>query len=947
MRTAAFYCLLLGVIGTTPAFGAELPEGFELELVAGGLDFPITMAMDPEGNPYVGSKDGMVWRVEGGELVEVLDLREEVNGQGDRGLISIALDPDFADNGFLYLLFTADPEYGSPDESGTSATAGRLVRYTVEGHIHEGETEVHWEAADPTSRLVLFGETLEEGFPACSITHSVGSLRFGADGALFISAGEGAHFDYYADIGQDLSEEDEVCTSLFGPDQDIGAMRAQALWSPGGKILRIDPATGLAMPDNPNHTGDPSEVTSKVFASGLRNPWRIAVDPIDGGVWVGDVGEARWEELDYAAGGENFGWPCYEGPADNPQYLTAEPTISGCDTIETLENPGHLHEPLLAWNHTTPEILTPTGLSDETFVGATAMALAVYDGALYPEDYLGRIFFADFTEGWIRTGQFFMVEDGHHTEPELTAIESFASGMPGLVDVAVHPVTGDLYLLNIYSGALERLRYVGDGDQAPVATFTISETGGPSPLTVRVDASASLDPEGETLSYAWDWGDGSPVESRVSLTHTYTAGGSYNLVLRASDPAGLVGTASQRILVDRTPPVAQILSPIEGALFELPEVFRLLGQGTDAEDAPEELTYRWSVVLHHNTHYHPDWQVLEGADVNLPVVAIDENGHLELRLRVTDQDGLSDEDVVHIYPNNRPPTIDLGGPYTTLSGELLEMPVISSDPDGDSVLIETISLPTGAVFDRTTGTIRWTPSRDQVGTHTLRLRGVDDDGAPMSTEAEVEVEVLAGTREALTLEVFADWGVGWCGEVHWVNDTGAIIQGWTLIMGLEGVPFATWSGIWSPVAGGYQVEPVWYNETLNPGDALDVGLCSDGPRPTSAELVLPETTGGDGLDVLLTYSEWGRWGAASCGDVVIRNNEPLPILGWALTFELPTDHSLSSYWLAQITETSVGRYRAQDEGWNAWLEENGGEPQIFGICIAGESPPSNFRWTSL
>ena len=809
----------LALLGPATAAAQSLPESFVLEPVMGGMSLPIAFDLAWDGTPFVATKDGQVLTIdESGLQRAVIDITEQVNGQGDRGLIGLSLHPDFEDNGWIYLLYTVDPINGAPDEAATAPSWGRLERWTLSP---DPGLPAHDWSLDPDSRQVLMGESAADGPAVCSVTHHVGSLRFGPDGSLYLSAGEGAHFDYYADIGQDLSPEDEICSAMF-PDTDLGALRSQANWSLNGKVLRVDPVTGLGLPNNPLYTGDPDDVQSRIWASGLRNPWRFSVDPLGGWAWIGDVGESRWEELDFAAGGQNFGWPCREGLTDQPQYLAASPPAAGCDTIEGPTNPGALTDPLLAWSHSDPALLSPSGPADAPFTGATAMAGPIYTGSLYPEDYVGVLFFADFTEGWLRTADVMVSGEGHYAEAMLMSVDSFGEGMPGLVDIGAHPVTGDLYLLNIYSGGLFRLRYDDGADKAPIPVLGLSASTGAAPFAVVADASDSLDPEGEAVSFSWSWGDGETSTGPVA-SHVYASGGTYTLTLSVSDPAGNVGVQTATILVDRSPPEASILAPLDGSGFTLPNTFTLVGQGADTEDESGALRYDWSIDLYHNTHHHPGWRTLSGAEVELPVDAIDENGHLVINLRVTDSDGLTATDSVAIYPNNRPPTASAPAGAVGRVGELLSLPLTIVDPEGDDITIEAISLPIGATLDAAGRRVLWTPDADQLGTHTLSLRVGDQNPAPMTTDLSFDVEVLSTSAQVLSLTLTSDWGGGYCGDLVWTNDTGATVTDWAILLGLRAEIFASWSGTFSPVFGGYLIEPVWYNETLPPGADLSVG----------------------------------------------------------------------------------------------------------------------------
>jgi hypothetical protein len=249
----------------------------------------------------------------------------------------VTTNPDFAHNPFVFLLFTVDPIYGDPDEPMESAANQRLIRLQNVNSY-----------ADPNYRIDLIGGGENDGIPVCYNTHAIGSVKFGLDGSLFITAGEGSHWDfdegkplYYltnnfsGDFGQDVDPLDPECRQRFGAAQDIGEWRSQSLESLGGKVLRITADTGEGVCEgsgfqvlNPYCDGDPNSVASKIWARGLRNPFRMNVRPWGPGdsgigpgvVYFGDVGEGGYEEVNAVTEpGQNFGWPCWEGPLPMPK----------------------------------------------------------------------------------------------------------------------------------------------------------------------------------------------------------------------------------------------------------------------------------------------------------------------------------------------------------------------------------------------------------------------------------------------------------------------------------------------------------------------------------------------------------------------------------------------------------------------------------------------------
>jgi glucose/arabinose dehydrogenase len=441
MRSCA---LVVAALSGAAAAEVVAPPGFTVETVASGFTRPVGIAFTSDGSRmFVAEQEGLVRVVEDGvTLAEpFIDLRAEVNGEWDRGLLGIALDPDFLANRHVYLLYTVDPVPGERDESPFLGAFGRLTRYT-------GTVASNGNVASPSSRLVLLGDTPARGIPVCDPSHTVGSVRFALDGTLFVSAGDGAHFNEMDDGGLD---RDCFAPGMFPESEDIGAFRAQWLDSLAGKILRVNPATGHGLPGNPHYTGNPDDNRSRIWASGVRNPYRITVrpgSPPPGTVIIGDVGWFLYEEINVCRGGENFGWPCVEGPSPAPSYpINGDPDHGGCETIETPGNPGPLTAPLAWWHHVNPALSAPSG-----FTGAAALGGEFYTGGCYPEPWPGALFVADHIAGFIKAIEL-------DADNRIVGFHHFASSVPNPVDLVAHPLTGDLHYVALFAGQVRRISY--------------------------------------------------------------------------------------------------------------------------------------------------------------------------------------------------------------------------------------------------------------------------------------------------------------------------------------------------------------------------------------------------------------------------------------------------------------------------------------------------------
>jgi glucose/arabinose dehydrogenase len=343
MKTALIIIGLLvtGILG----YSQTLPNGFIISHATNitsnnGWNQPVGAVFDKIGTRlFVWEKAGKVYvcnRDVSGSYIRqstpVLDISEEVANYNDFGLTGFALDPDFDANGLIYLSYVVDrhhlmnfpgPGYNPSVNEENAATIGRITRYasTMSGSNFIATT---------ASREILLGKTKDSGVPILHLSHGTGSLVFAADGTLLASMGDGASF-----LGNDIGPDGNsyyvqaLSDGIIRADENVGAFRSQMLTSLNGKLLRINPVNGDGISSNPFYdAGAPGSTRSKIWAIGLRNPFRISIKPGQGStnpseghigeVFIGDVGFGTWEELNISKEpGMNFGWPLYEG--HNPE----------------------------------------------------------------------------------------------------------------------------------------------------------------------------------------------------------------------------------------------------------------------------------------------------------------------------------------------------------------------------------------------------------------------------------------------------------------------------------------------------------------------------------------------------------------------------------------------------------------------------------------------------
>ncbi len=616
-----FVCILAGL---WLVVGAAHAQGFYLDPLTadGAVPFPTDVEVRPDGAGYfVTDKRGFLYgiRADGTPLPEpILDLYWEVSSNVDRGLLGAALHPDFPARPDLYLYYVAVDE--TTRQRDVPFGIGRVVRYTLTGPDL-------WQV-DPASRAVIFGESYDDGVASCLPFHAGGTIAFGPDGALFVSGGAGADAGF-ADVGG--THPDCYAEGRDDPADDVGAFRAQRLGSPNGKILRVDPETGLGLPDNPFYTGDPADWASRVWALGLRNPFRVTVAETPAGrprLVIGDVGWYQWEELDVSTGGENFGWPCLEGPRNVRQYREAAPAGFTCDGGVIGQGEGRLTGPVAALDHYRPEASAPSGFTANSITGG-----AFYAGTSYPERYVGAYFFADFSIGWVLAGR--LVDGG------LTGTETIVEESPGFVDVEMDPAADALLLADIYRGRLVHLRHAGGDAPPPVAEARADARSGAAPFAVQFRGSRSFDPAGGALSYAWTFGDGASA-AEADPVHTYDEVGTYVAALTVTADDGRQSQATVSVVVGRAAPTLTIVSPTPGVVRGN-ELVPLHAEVSDPYEPAEALDVEWEVRLVHNVHEHPGTFRAETARALFVALPHGEEGEVafyEATATVTDGEGI-------------------------------------------------------------------------------------------------------------------------------------------------------------------------------------------------------------------------------------------------------------------------------------------------------------------
>jgi glucose/arabinose dehydrogenase len=336
---------------------------------------PTAMAIAPDGRIFVCQQTGELRVIRDSTLLPTPFLTLSVDSAGERGLLGVAVDPNFAVNQYVYVYYT----------TAEAPIHNRVSRFTASGDVAAAGSEV-----------VLLELDLLSG----ATNHNGGALHFGVDGMLYIAVGENANRSNSQTLGNLL-----------------------------GKMLRIRPDGTI--PENNPFYGIAAGKNQAIWALGLRNPFTFAVQPSSGRMFINDVGENTWEEINAGFDGANYGWPYCEGPCGSS---FAEPfhaytrTGGSCAIVGAA-----FYNPTLAW---------------------------------FPADYVGDYFFADLCGGWIR-----------RIDPTDGTVSEFAAGIPAPVDLAVAPDGALYYLARGNGGVLYRVEFAAAASTAvDVAVDATSRT---------------------------------------------------------------------------------------------------------------------------------------------------------------------------------------------------------------------------------------------------------------------------------------------------------------------------------------------------------------------------------------------------------------------------------------------------------------------------------------
>ncbi|WP_370517512.1 ThuA domain-containing protein [Pseudactinotalea sp. HY160] len=642
--------------GVVPAdCSASLDASFEKVPLDLNTQNPMDVSPTPDGRAVYLERDGRVQIVQadGGTVTAGTLAVTQVQ---EFGLLGIELDPDFAENGWIYL-------YYSPQGSETD----RVARFTLEGNT-----------LDLNSEKVL----LEVPVQRDECCHAGGALEFDGEGNLYIALGDNTNpfaSDGYTPIDERDGRAAWDAQRTSGNTNDLR-----------GKVLRITPQDdgSYTIPDG-NLFEPGTELTRpEIYAMGFRNPFKIGIDPRTDTLLVADYGPdagsnnpnrgpaatVEWNALTQPG---NYGWPLCVGP--NTPYNDYDFATGTSGATFDCENGPTNDSPHNTGLTTLPPAIPATiwyrnngseSNAPEIGNGGAPMAGGVYvydetsdSERKWPAYWDGKAMFGEWN-----TNKLFSFQLSDDSSKVLDINEIFTSMSFARPHALEWGADGALYVIewgggfggNNADSGLYRIDYVS-GNRSPIARIASDVTSGPIPLEVTFSADGSRDPDGGEVTYAWDFGDGS-TSTEANPTHTYTGAGNYTATLTVTDPDEKSTSATLPITAGNTAPVIDVEFPANGGFFNFGDVVRYKVSVTDPEDG--EIDCDNVIVqpaLGHDEHAHPADQ-FRGCEGAIPVEG--DQGHIGanifgvLTVTYTDQgadgvDPLTTQEIVILQPKRK------------------------------------------------------------------------------------------------------------------------------------------------------------------------------------------------------------------------------------------------------------------------------------------------------
>lgn len=450
----------------------------QLQTFATGFTRPVDIASAGDERLFIAEQRGIIHilNAQGQRLpTAFLNIQSRVNSaSNERGLLGLVFHPNYAQNGYFYVNYT------------NSAGHTRISRFSV--------SAADPNVADPDSELMILGVNQPYS------NHNAGDLNFGPDGYLYFGLGDGGS----------------------GGDPQNYSQNRQSLL---GKMIRIDVNSGnpYSVPPSNPFVNDPSTL-NEIWAVGLRNPWKFSFDRLTGDMWIGDVGQNAWEEIDFqpaaSTGGENYGWRCYEG---NATYNTA-----GCQPATAYKFPIHV-------------------FANSFNSGCSVTGGFVYRGSEFPDLY-GHYLYTDYCGGKIWS----LTPDGNGGWTNRQLLQGAANQYVSFGENQ----NGELFLAALGAGTILRIREI-------CSTFQVAGTATDETCAGAADGGIQLNITNPGATQTIAWSNGANTGAIGNL-----AAGTYTVTVTSSNTCA----RTQSFTISNGSPGPQTPIQVDGAVLSLPDV---------------------------------------------------------------------------------------------------------------------------------------------------------------------------------------------------------------------------------------------------------------------------------------------------------------------------------------------------------------------------------------
>jgi glucose/arabinose dehydrogenase/PKD repeat protein len=620
-RLLVLTLVLLGIAAPAALAAPPPTAGFEKVKLEGGLGMGeiIELAILPDGkvlyiNRGTTAGGGQVRVYNPTTKTTTVALTVPLDARFEDGLIGITLHPRFVTTGWVYLFY-------SPK---STPLVNRISRFTFNSTNN----------TMPVSSELKLIEWPTQRDLCC---HSAGSMTWDTAGNLYFAVGDNTNSGGDS-AGMAPIDERTSRNSQYDAQRTSGNTNDLR-----GKINRIHPEDNgtYTVPGGNLFAPGTSGTRPEIYIMGVRNPYRVWVDKKagntlywgevgpDAGATIANRGPAAYDEFNRATGPGNYGWPYCGGPnvAYNDWDFAANaprgwfPCGGSAGPVNDSPRNTGLRQlpstkPALVWEQhggskEWPQLDSPGGCGSPNHTEVYHYDPNLASNVKWPQYYDNKLLISEYCRNWIKEVQF---DNGNPATGRPTAIEPVLAGMN-----FVHPIDmefgpdGSLYLLEYGSGyfsgaadaGLYKINYV-QGGRSPEAKASVNRDNGLAPLAVTFSSAGSSDPDGNPLSYAWDFtNNGSTDSTAANPTFTYTSNGSFQARLTVSDGTGRSGTMTVPIVVGNNRPTLQITSLPAGGVYEWSENFTVTATATDPQDGPincSQVIVR--IALGHEEHAH-------------------------------------------------------------------------------------------------------------------------------------------------------------------------------------------------------------------------------------------------------------------------------------------------------------------------------------------------------